>query len=355
MNRRLPVASMVFALGCAAVGAATYPENAVAPVPNRWMLAYPGDSGRRAYSVDDFLRLVAAVDTNGHPVSWLSNGVLFATIRTPTGHHYASWLGEPYATGADWEGYVNTLFGAQGSLARLDSAVSLAAGTLGPAPGRFKVAVVVLYPEEKSDSMTFMGTTYHFKDAAGRAAATRAYINAVSARFDSAHYQSVHLTAFYWLHESIHGDEEQVVPLVAQTVHAAKKRFMWVPYYTAWGVPNWRKFGFDETWIQPNYFFNLDLQRGRLDSAVVKARDLDMGLEMEFDGRSYAKPEYFDRLDAYLATLNSAGDLKRRDVLTYEGGGALITLSKSKVPRERDLYRRFVATIGYGPPSSVSQ
>jgi hypothetical protein len=208
--------------------------------------------------------------------------------------------------------------------------------------------MVTLYPEAKADSVTVFGSTYRFINPAEQARASAAYVHAVVARFDSSHFTNLQLRGFYWLHEEIHGQEEQVVPLVAKAVHDEGKEFFWVPFYTGWGVESWKQWGFDEAWLQPNYFFNLKVAESRLDSSVDRARRLGMGIELEFDGRAYSNPSYYDRLDAYLRVLGQAPDLQSRAVLVYEGGGGLVSLSRSHVKRDQDLYQRFVAA--FAPP-----
>ncbi len=312
--------------------------------PARWILSYAGGAGSLQYSVDDFVRLIAAVDSTGRPTTWLSTGIVFAVLKTRSGNHFATWAGTPFASGADWEAYASEMFKPGGVLQRLDSATALVGGVLGQ-PRTLQVVMVTLYPDARAESVSVFGSTYHFTNSAEEARASAAYVHVIAARFDSSHFANLQLRGFYWLHEEIHGHEEQVVPLIAKAVHAEGKEFFWVPFYTAWGVESWKQWGFDEAWLQPNYFFNLKVAESRLDSSVARARRLGMGIELEFDGRAYSKPSYYDRLDAYLRVLGQAPDLQSRGVLVYEGGGGLVSLSRSRVKRDQGLYQRFVAAF----------
>jgi len=226
----------------------------------------------------------------------------------------------------------------------LDSATALVGGALGESR-LLQVVMVTLYPEAKAESISVFGSTYRFTNSEAQARASAAYVDTIAARFDSSHFANLQLRGFYWLHEEIHGQEEQVVPAVAKAVHAKGKQFFWVPFYTGWGVESWKQWGFDEAWLQPNYFFNLKVAESRLDSSVDRARRLGMGIELEFDGRAYSNPSYYDRLDAYLRVLGQAPDLQSRGVLVYEGGGGLVSLSRSRVKRDQGLYQRFVAAF----------
>jgi len=144
---------------------------------------------------------------------------------------------------------------------------------------------------------------------------------------------------------AIHGAEEKVVPLVAAGVHALGRQFYWVPFYTAWGVDDWRKWGFDKAWIQPNYFFDTAVAATRLPEAVARAERFGMGFEIEFNGKVYTQAPYASRLDPYLSALSGSPTLLGRDVLVYEGAGALIALSKSGRSSDRELYSRLVRVL----------
>jgi hypothetical protein len=115
-----------------------------------------------------------------------------------------------------------------------------------------------------------------------------------------------------------------VVRRVAQAVHARGLRFLWIPYYDAEGWERWHALGFDEAWVQPNYFFNRDVPASRLDSAAARAVRRGMGLEIEFDGRLLATPGFGDRLGPYLEVLRRYPQLAARSLAVYDGGGALL-------------------------------
>ena len=301
------------------------------------------------YSVSDFTALIAVMDTAGRPEGWLCDGVMFVVIRDPSGRNFATWLGAPFATGADWERYLDTLFDAGGAVARLDSAVGLVARTVGPPPHPFAASVVTLYPEAKAKTITFFGTPYPVSSTAGRIAVASAYVDSAAARFRTAAVAHLALDGFYWLHESVHGEEEHVVSGVASRVHALGDRFLWVPFFSAWGVDRWRSMGFDEAWLQPNYFFHPELGLSRMDSAVARAMGNGMGLELEMDGRLFTRPADFGgRLTPYLDALDRSPGLARGPIVIYEGSGALPRLSKQRDPAHRQLYCRLVTSL-WGP------
>jgi hypothetical protein len=307
--------------------------------PSRWILAYAADAGRIPYSTADFIRLIAVVDTSGRPKAWLFDGVMYVVQRLPNRGRFITWLGPPYATGSDWEAYLDSLFAGGGVLARLDSAVGAVGSRVGDAGRRVAVSLTIPYPEPKADTLRFFGERYDLGTIEGRVGATTQFVRSALARFPTMKFEHLTLDSFYWLHEAISGDEEQVVSLVAERVHAAHKRFLWIPYYGAEGVASWKRFGFDEAFFQPNYFFNPAVLTTRLDSAMARAREFGMGLEIEFDARVFTKPDQFaDRLDPYLLALDRAPDLRARSIAVFDGAGALVRLSSSGDARYRRIY-----------------
>jgi len=313
----------------------------------RWILAFAGDSGRVTYSVDDFVRLIAEVDTTGTAMKRLCTGVVFLALRTSAGRHFSSLSGPPYAQGKDWEAYVDGLFALGGPVARLDSAVAIVDASVGAIGQPMAVAFMIPYPEPKLDTLRLYGQTYEVGVPDGRVAAAERFAREVANRFQSARFRRLVHNSFYWLYESVHGQDEQIVPRVGDRLHAMSFRFLWIPFFTAWGVDDWRRWGFDEAWLQPNYFFDPRVPQVRLDSAAVRARSRAMGLEIEFDGRVYTQPGFYDRLGPYLSILESSLDIRRGSIAIYEGGGALIELSRRKAFRYRALYKRLVDALDW--------
>lgn len=316
--------------------------------PGRWVLAYAGSAKGgigTTYTVDDFTRLVAAVDSSGRPLAWLSTGMVFLQLYAPSGRTFTTWIGGNPATGADWTEYLDSLFVPTGALARLDSAVGMLARVIPGSRGAFPVALMIPYPEPRSDTVRFTGITYDLHASAGRVAAVAAYVRDVQSRFGAARYAHLQLDGFYWLSETVRPADSATVVAVAGEIHRDGFRFLWIPYYFAAGLDHWRQLGFDEAWLQPNAFFNLQVSSLRPDSAAHRALALGLGVELEFNARLYTNPDYADRLAPYLEMLEQYPALRERSVAAYDGQGALIHLSRSAVPRDRALYARLVHVL----------
>ncbi len=313
--------------------------------PSTWVLVYAGGPKRPAYSVGDFVHLIAYVDTADRPAGWLCTGAIFLEIFAPSGHAFATWLGGQPAKGDDWNAYLHVVFDSGGALARLDSAVSSVGKQVGPLPKKYPVMVMIPYPDPHVSRLDSPWGSFSLAENSGRLEAVQSYVNQVVKRFRGSRYTNVELVGFYWLNESISGSDTSLTADVARRIHKLGLRFYWIPYYTAGNVDAWARIGFDRAWLQPNFFFKPAVSPLRLDSAVDRARSLGMGLEIEFDGRLFSDPRYFDRLDPYLNVLSRSPDLRRKDLVIYDGAGALIRLATSKDSLSRGLYSRLVTTL----------
>jgi hypothetical protein len=317
--------------------------------PPRWILVYAGGpqqrTGHPRYTVGDFVRLVAAVDTAGRPRTWLTTGAIFLELYAPSGRVFTDWIGGPPASGEDWRAYVDTLLAPSGPIARLDSAVAIVTRTLGPLGAPYRVAIMIPYSTYRLDTLRYGGVRYSLRDAVSGGTLAGAYVRDVAARFRERRFRYLDLEGFYWLREVIEGIDTAVVPAVAERVHQAGFRLFWIPYFDAPGWRDWRRFSVDAAWLQPNYFFNLNVAAVRVDSALARARAAGLGVELEFDGRLLSSADFEDRLDTYLSRLAAASDLRSGPLSVYEGGGALIALSETRDPWHRALYERLVAVL----------
>jgi hypothetical protein len=317
------------------------------PRPTRWVLVYAGSlkGSRPKYTVGDFERLLAEVDSAGRPQQWLCTGVIFLHLYAPSGRVFTTWVGGPAATGEDWDQYLDSLFAPGGALHRLDSAIVAVTNVIGPLGQRVPISIMLPYPDPASDSLQFRHQTYVLTESKGRVAALSAYVKQASARFDTSAFPNLRFDGFYWLHETMPNGDTSVVMDVASAVHANGLRLLWVPYFNAQRWDRWKALGFDEAWLQPNYFFDRNLPATRLDTAATRAMAAGMGLEVEFDGRLYADPRFSDRLDPYLVALETHPELRDKAVVLYEGGGGLLRLSRSQVQTDREQYRHLAKSL----------
>ena len=319
----------------------------------RWILVYAGGPNRPAYSVDDFVHLIGVVDTTDRPAGWLCDGAIFLEPFAVSGRSYLRVPGRSPSEGVDWQVYLDSVFASRGPIARFDSAVELMSQVAGSLGRPYQFAIMIPYPDQKAGTIQFAGSAYDLTEMAGRKAAARTYVEEVLRRFNERSYHHITLSAFYWAEEGLVDIPDTIlVQGVAAEVHRKGRKFLWIPAYRNQGVPFWRSMGFDEAWLQPNFFFHPEVAQIRLDSALAIARGLGMGIEVEFDRRMFNSPAFGDRLVPYIDALEAAPDFRGRPIAIYEGGGALIQLSYARDEWHRALYHRLVSVL-QPPPSSA--
>jgi hypothetical protein len=352
-RRRGRLAARAFLLLAGGFGASPrlIAQTGAAPA-TRWILVYAGGPHRPAYNVDDYVHLLAAVDTAGRPIEWLCTGAVYLEQWAPSGRAFATFDAHPWAVGEDWSTYLDTLFRPGANLSRLDSSVALVAKQAGGLGRPFPISVMIPYPDTALDTLRFGGRTYRLTTADGRVGLIHAWVDSVQARFHQGRYRNLDLHGMYWLQEKAAGADRAVLPAVSAVVHAAGLKFQWIPFYLAAGHESWRTFGFDEVWYQPNYFFHPSVPVLRVDSAMRAADSLHMGAELEFDRRLFTDSPYANRLLPYVVTLWMHPALRRRSIAIFDGAGTLLELSRTRDPRLWDLYTSFVQVVTdtAGPP-----
>src|ERR1051326_2081276 len=262
--------------------------------PSRWVLVYTGGPKRPAYTVHDFVDLIGTIDTADHVTGWLFDGAVFTEFQAVSGRYYMPWVNGTASTGADWLTYLDSLFAPGGALVRLDSAAGLVALATGEAQRHVGIAVMVPYPDPRSDTVRFGSGSFGMHSDSGRAGAVRAYLSEVARRFRERRLLHESLVAFYWLNEGITSADTGLVPRVGRDVHSLGAQFIWIPSYGAAGSDKWKSLGFAQAWLQPNYFFHPDVPVTRLDTALVRIRAASMGLEVEFDRRLFGSWQFAD-------------------------------------------------------------
>ena len=113
----------------------------------------------------------------------------------------------------------------------------------------------------------------------------RWYVHEVIHRFRSQHFGHLRLIGLYWEPESLRitdPDDGLVVKRVAKMVHQNHLRFVWIPFYGAVGVSDWRALGFDLVMLQPNVSFQWGLDANRRLRGVGRfAATYGTGVELE--------------------------------------------------------------------------
>ncbi|HEY3414801.1 MAG TPA: DUF4855 domain-containing protein [Armatimonadota bacterium] len=187
----------------------------------------------------------------------------------------------------DWEYQLDRWFGAGRDLKALDDAVENATHSLGAPPVKRRIMLSIPYINRGvSEFGTVEGKATDLSTAAGRDAAVRWYLSEAARRFANARYRHLQLWGFYWMREDIPESDVALVKAVADQVHRAGFRLLWIPYHGETGIERWKPAGVDVAIYQPNYAFGTwqsggRIGRNRIAETAQAARASGLGVEME--------------------------------------------------------------------------
>lgn len=252
------------------------------------ILCYGGSHHRTPYLWDQarLAPLVTYTDPAGRE-HWLFDGFIFLEFQDtnrPDNARYAFETGQLRDTGvsagkAQWQELIDYYFRPGNGVDALDKAVKEATGRLGNAPAKRRVIMVlpdpVIYEHyiDTTSSTTYWGELdgrrLDFSKNEDRLAACKWYIDRVRAAFAAGNYRYVELAGFYWLREIVTRPQDTaysyfltrsdiLLPHVADYLHRLNYSFNWIPYYGSRGYDVWPTFGFDQAYLQPNYYWKAE-------------------------------------------------------------------------------------------------
>ncbi|MGH8024404.1 MAG: DUF4855 domain-containing protein [Limisphaerales bacterium] len=308
--------------------------------PTDLMLIYQGGVQRPQWTVRRFAPYVTYVDPKTGKEQWLYDGFLFIEFQDGRGHTYEEHSNLKPANKEQWAWLLRRNFAKNDGVPNLEKAVEAAVARIGRPVRRRQVVLTLPTPQPaQTDWGDLDGRPLDFHKKADRLAACNWYLDAALRQWKELAPKELDLAGFYWVAEQVPSPGEGL-PDMARLAHARGKEFFWIPYWQPKSrLADWKSFGFDEAWLQPNYFFHPTLSTRRLQDACDFARAHGMGLEMEFDSRMITDPPVFEpRFHAYLDAFARNDVQERAAMAWYEGGGALYSLASSKNPKYRGDY-----------------
>lgn len=377
---------------------------------------YPWESARSALPSFADMTLVTMGWHNSNPPKWTRER--FAShvqYKDREGHSY--WLfdsflcidgidpvrgrilsisagSRPSGVKASWEGVLEAWTGDNGALKELDAAVEEAAASLGaPRTPRYVVMGIpdpIRYElfKDPASSTTYWGeldgVPMDFSKVKDQVAACKWYMNLCRERFYACKFKHLELAGFYILSEELPLDPafyqaagqsydeadtwnwrqknwELIVPQLSSYAHSCMEGLWWIPYHLAPGYKVWKQLGFDNVFMQPNYYWDHDAVSHPLTLTKKALKDYKMGMELEFefslvadvmkDGRSGpdgAGNPTFDagdvpllrsRLREYMQACKDAGLYGKLPIAVYSGTDAMHQLATSPDAGDKDMYR----------------
>ena len=344
------------------------------------VLCYGASHHRNPFLWDKerFAPYVTYVDPDGKE-QWLFDGFIFLEsqdVDRPDSGAYSFMTGVLRDTGVSagkeqWQELIDYYFTKGNCADAQDQAVKEATARLGKAPCKRRVIMMIPDPIIHRHYIDTTTTTTYWGELGGRrldfnsnedrVAACRWYIDQVRARFAQGDYKYIDLAGFYWIREiaaqphdteySYHLTRSDILlPEIADYLHRLNYTFSWIPFYDARGHDDWRKFGFDQVYMQPNHYWKPE---NDLDSACMKINRAGTSIEFEFEASILSADPHSDicraRMRKYMEYAKKHGIYGTRPLAYYQGSNALYDLSVSTDETDREFFHEFCRFVVNNP------
>ena len=302
-------------------------------------LIYHGGSGRNAWTQDQLSPYVYR-EKDGE-LEWLFDGYLFLEIFTQTNEiSYSFVVDRNPANKLEWQRLLTRSFNSDTGPDALNQLLDNLSEEGHVPPYRRKVVISIpnpVYGDENWGSLD--NKKLDFNNLEDRMTAATWYVEQVLEIWEKENYEHLQLAGFYWVSESVRSDSDaEVLQAMSSYLDEKDYDFYTIPFYRSQRAEDWKELGFDIAYQQPNYFFDLDTPYSTLTGALDFAREHEMTLEMEFDGRLISQEAYMKRFYDYLNEFEKEGVWDDKPVAYYEGGGAWLQMSQSQDPEVKKAY-----------------
>lgn len=307
-------------------------------------LIYDGGAHRTVVWNEAHFEPYVFYKNDNNQYQWLFDAFLFLEIHDGT-HSFATGYQPTPARKIEWTGLIDGYLTKGKDIMALDDCIDNAKRLCSGTPPKRKIIISLPEPiKNQKDWGEINGKAMDFSSDADRIAACQWYIDYVTEQIRKAGLRNIELTGFYWLAEEA-TNTRTMVKTVADYIHNKYKlKFYWIPYFKSDGYGEWVSLGFDEAFLQPNYFFNLTVPLSRIDEACSLAQERGMSMEMEFDERAVNDDAFAQRMHEYIDGYVTRGVFTKQDVAYYQGGDAWYKLSKGN-DNNIALYRKLAAII----------
>ena len=271
---------------------------------------------------------------------WLFDCFLFLEIHDGAGKMFAKGYTDRPANQQDWRKLVDYYFQSRTGFGALNRSVGATIQRIGEPSTKRRVVIGLPEPikEQKDWGSVSDGVMLDFSQNNDRIKACKWYIDHVRSRFNEMNYKNLELAGFYWIAEHA-GDTRTIVNEIAGYLNELHYTFNWIPYFKSEGYSEWKTFGFNYAYLQPNHFFNETIPYSRLTDACQLAIAYGMDMEMEFDERVLTGWGY--RLKDYMKAFKENGIWQNKRLAYYQGGTALYQLARSNKQEDQELYHQF--------------
>ncbi|WP_046174510.1 DUF4855 domain-containing protein [Domibacillus indicus] len=214
---------------------------------------------------------------------------------------------------ADFQAYIDRTFSEKGLLQNLNKAAQ--------AKGQ-KVNVYISIPYPKNNGA--------FIDLNGRELANNVYsrydivnwyMKQVEKKWSEYNFSNIAFKGYYWMNETVRvEDDGLLLSSISQKIHQQNKFLIYAPHATSTNFQNWKSYGFDAAFLQPNAFrTSVSNKVERLHKAFVNAQIYGTGITMEIDSYGLAQaPEGVETFTMYTDFAKRYG-LDQKGMIFYQG------------------------------------
>ena len=335
-------------------------------------LIYIGSQHRPEWGKEQFKPYVMHTYPNGTS-SWMFDGFLMIEFQAYNENGSIVSFGESNGLGAqkpDWERLIKVQLGietGQGCKA-LDDLIGELIPKLGKPGHKHKVVLTLPIAEAKSGITwgSINGQKLNFQYQSDREEAMKWYIDYAIDLWNKAGFKNIELDGVYWTKEAFTQDYRAFLRNMNNYYKSRKLHTYWIPYLNAKGYDCWADYGIEVAYQQPNYYFDTDYPHRRLEQAVERSWNYNMGLEMEFEGYNYAwsagmdkaqrytpgniglyglNPKYYQRLVDYIDYFEETEVFDFKPIAYYSGFQGVYDFEKSGHPKDKEVMDRLALLI----------
>jgi hypothetical protein len=174
-------------------------------------------------------------------------------------------------------------------------------------------------------------------------------MNQVEMVWDADQYSNLNFKGYYWLSETMgHREDEVLVSKVAEKIHERNKFFIYSPHATSTNYDNWKNYGFDGAYLQPNAFrLKLADTQARLHRAFLNAQIYGSGINLEIDQYGpHQMDAGLENFKQYIEMSHRYG-LPGQSLIFYQGVGMVDRMVKySSQPSYYEAYK-LLSSLAY--------
>ena len=325
------------------------------PVNDMALLYYGGSHRPNQWDNDALQSNVSYIDAEGIE-HWLFDSFLFLEFNAGNGRYFESGYDNGENTDGiaarkeDWLAMLDKYFAQDGPIARLNTVISQTAARIGSP--KYKRRLVVFVPAafyKQKNWGELNGKALDFSVAQDRIDASLWWVDYAREKFNSLNLKYLSFDGIYYVAEQL-TNNRQYLPDLAREIQNRGLKFYWIPYWGADGMGEWKEMGFDEAFLQPNYFFSQQKPdyQSYFDKVMGYAKSHGMSLEMEFDERGLKQSvaDYRgDRLWDYIKAFSSYEVAKSNHIAYYQSDTMVHALHCSSDPDDQALYRALCSMI----------